>query len=113
MKIQGEEEKIGQNLTQFQTPTTNSLGIDLSIHLLEIVIKIGRHFPIILLSSASVNIILATNDLLSNSLVFATVNLGFALGNFIFLIQLHQRKKVQSNEFHSDIIESSGELRRN
>ena len=113
MKIQGEEEKVGQNLTQFLTPTSNSLGINVSIYLLEIVIKIGRHFPIILLSSASVNIMLAANDLLSNSLVFATINLGFALGNFVFLVQLHQRKNIHPNEFHSDIIESSGELRRN
>lgn len=113
MKIRGDEEKIGKSTIQFLTPTSTSLGIDLSIYLLEIVIKIGRHFPIILLSSASVNILLAANDLLSNSLVFATINLGFALGNFIFLAQLYQRKKIQPDDSNHDLIESSGELNRN
>lgn len=110
MKIQVEDKKLFHRSTQFLNPTHEYLGIDLSIYLLEIVIRIGRHFPIILLSSASINIILATNDLLANSLTFAVINLVFALGNFIFLIQLHQRKKITSNEHKSFSIESTGEL---
>lgn len=92
------DKKIGQKSIQFVTP--NSMEIGVSIHLLEIIIKIGRYFPIIFLSLASLNLLLAANDFLANSLVFATLNLMFALGDFIFLVQMHQRRKNHPNEYN-------------
>ena len=90
------DEKLGQVPIQFLTPT--SMRIDVPIHLLEIIIKVGRYFPIIFLSLASLNLLLAANDFLANSLVFAILNLMFALGDFIFLVQMRQRRKNHVNE---------------
>ena len=109
MSIQTEDVTLEGKSIDFQTPTHEYLGFDLSIYLLEIVIKIGRHFPIILLSSASINIILAANDLLANSLTFAIVNLVFASGNFVFLVQLRNRKKTENDERVLET-ESEGDL---
>ena len=110
MTYYADDRKIGSKSIQFLTPTSNSIGIDVSIYLLEIIIKIGKHFPIILLSSASLNILLATNDLLADSLFSAVLNLAFASGNFIFLVQMHQRRKVDTNEFGSVSVDSVGEM---
>ena len=109
MSVQTENVTSEDKSIHFQTPTREHLGFDLSIYLLEIVIKIGRHFPIILLSSASINIILAANDFLANSLTFAIVNLIFAGGNFVFLVQLHNRKKTIVDE-RSFVVNSQGEI---
>ncbi len=102
-----DDEKIGQRSIKFLTPTSNSIGIDASIYLLEIIIKIGKHFPIILLSSASVNILLATNDLLADSFFSAILNLAFASGNFLFLVQMHQRRKIHPNEYNCTSVRST------
>ena len=93
------DEKLGQVNAQFLTPT--SLRIDVPIHLLEIIIKVGRYFPIIFLSLASLNLLLAANDFLANSLVFAILNLMFAFGDFIFLAQMRQRRKNHVKEYNS------------
>ena len=82
--------------------TSDFINIDISIHLLEIVVKVGKYFPIILLSLASINLFLAANDFLANSLIFATLNSIFALGNFISLVQIFQRRKTHLNEYHSN-----------
>lgn len=102
------DEKIEQKSIQLIAP--NSMEINVSIHLLEIIIKVGRYFPIIFLSLASLNLLLAANDFLANSLVFATLNLMFALGDFIFLVQMHQRRKNHLNEYNFDNNRTAREL---
>ena len=86
--------QIRQRSLQFLTPTSDSIEIDVSIHLLEIIIKVGQHYPIILFSLASLNLLLAANDFLANSLFFAILNSLFALGNFISLVQIHQWRQT-------------------
>jgi len=95
-------EKIGLNSIQCITAISDSTKIDGLIYLLEIIIKVGKYFPIIIISLASLNLLLAANDLLSNSISFAILNSIFALGDFIFLVQLHQRHKANPYEYHSD-----------
>ncbi len=90
------------NQKQINFLASDFMGIDISIHLLDIIIKIGRYFPIILLSLASLNMFLAANDFLANSLTFAILNSIFALGNFISLAQIHQRRKIHSTEHRSN-----------
>lgn len=91
------EEKNGLTSIPFQI--SHSTEIDISIHLLGIIIKVGRYFPIILLSLASMNLLLAANDFLADSLVFATLNSVFALGNFVSLVQLHQWRKTHLTQY--------------
>ena len=88
-------------LKSIQFLTSDSMEIDVSIHLLEIIIKVGRHYPIILLSLASLDLLLAANDFLANSLYFAILNSMFALSNFISLVQICQWRKTHSNEYRS------------
>ena len=95
-------EKIGLNSIQCITAISDSTQIDGLIYLLEIIIKVGKYFPIIIISLASLNLLLAANDLLTNSISFAILNSIFALGNFIFLVQLHQKHKTHPYEYHSD-----------
>jgi len=94
-----DDEKIGQKSIQFLT--SDSIEIDISIHLLEIIIIVGRYFPIILLSLFSLNLLLAANDFLANSLIFAILNSMFALGNFISLVQIRQWRKAHPYEYSS------------
>ena len=94
------DESLNQKPTSFLA--SDFMGIDISIHLLDIIIKVGRYFPIILLSLASLNMFLAANDFLANSLIFAILNSIFALGNFISLAQIHQRRKSHLTERRSN-----------
>ena len=94
------DESLNQKPTSFLA--SDFMGIDISIHLLDIIIKVGRYFPIILLSLASLNMFLAANDFLANSLTFAILNSIFALGNFISLAQIHQRRKSYLTERRSN-----------
>jgi len=95
-------EKIGLNSIQFITDIFNFTKIDGLIHLLEIIIKVGKYFPIIIILLASMKLLFATNDLLTNSISFAILNSIFALGDFIFLVQLYQRHKAHPYEYSSD-----------
>lgn len=95
-------EKIGLNSIQFITAISNFTKIDGLIYLLEIIIKVGKYFPIIIISLASLKLLLAANDLLTNSISFAILNSILALGDFIFLVQMHQRHKAHPYEYHSD-----------
>jgi len=81
-------EKIGLNSIQFITDIFNFTKIDGMIHLLEIIIKVGKYFPIIIILLAGLKLLMAANDFLTNSVTFAILNSIFALGDFIFLVQL-------------------------
>lgn len=95
-------EKIGLNSIQFITGIFNFTKINGLIHLLEIIIKVGKYFPVIIILLASMKLLMAANDLLTNSITFAILNSIFALGDFIFLVQLYQRHKVHPYEYSSD-----------
>ena len=95
-------EKIGLNSIQFITDIFNFTKIIGLIHLLEIIIKVGKYFPIIIILLASLKLLMAANDLLTNSITFALLNSIFELGDFIVLVQLYQRHKVHPYEYSSD-----------
>ena len=83
--------------SQFQQYSSNSKNVVIVIYLLEAITKIGRHFPIIVLSLASLNIIMAANDFLASSFEFGILNSMFAAGGVVSLIQMHQRNRISSN----------------
>ncbi len=92
-------EKIGPNSVLSIPFISDSTKIEGLIYLLEITIKVGKHFPIIILSLAGLNLLLAANDFLANSINFAILNSMFALGGFISLVQLHQSRKAHPFEY--------------
>jgi len=93
-------EKRGINSIQFITDIFNFTKIIGLIHLLEIIIKVGKYFPIIIILLASLKLLMAANDLLTNSITFAILNSLFAIGDFIFLVQLYQRHKAHPYDFN-------------
>ena len=93
------EEKIGQNSTQGFIPISDTREMSIMIHLLEIIIKVGKYSPFIFLSLASLNLLMAVNDFLSNSIIFGILNTIFAIGGIIFLVQMNQMKKNQGREY--------------
>ncbi len=95
-------EKIGPNSVLSIPSISDSTKIEGLIYLLEITIKVGKHFPIITLSLVGLNLLLAANDFLANSINFAILNSMFALGGFISLVQIHQSRKAHPFEYHSD-----------
>lgn len=70
------------------------------IHLLEIVMKVGKYLPVIVVSFAGLNLLLAVNDFFISNTGFGILNTIFALGGFIFLVQLHQRRKIHSYDYY-------------
>ncbi len=93
-------EKKGQS-QQWITANTNSADVAVVVYVLEVVTKIGKNFPVLFLSLASLNTILAANDFLANSIEFGILNSLFAASGFIFVIQMHQDK----NQFDSKLEE--------
>lgn len=91
-----DEKKLGNNSMQWTNDISDSKEVTILIYLLEITTKIGRNFPILFLSLASLNVLLAANDFLSNSIEFGILNSLFAASGFIFLVQLRQSNKIQS-----------------
>jgi len=101
MKTYEDFENSRLNSMQIKSTIFNSTKIDGLFLLSEIIIKVGKYFPIIILSFASLNLLLAVNDLFTNNIGFAILNTLFALGNFHFLIQLHQKTKAHQYEYGS------------
>ena len=91
-----DEKKLGSNSMQWTTSISDSTEVTMLIYVLEITTKIGKNFPILFLSLASLNVLLATNDFLSNSIEFGILNSLFAASGFIFLVQMRQSNKIQS-----------------
>jgi hypothetical protein len=88
-----DEKKIGNNSIQLTTEISDSAEVSVVIYLLEIITKVGKHFPILFLSLASLQLLLAANDFLANSIEFGILNSLFAASSFIFLVQMHQMKR--------------------
>ena len=79
---------------------SDSTKLGALIHFLEIAMKVGKYLPVIVVSFAGLNLLLAVNDFLISNTGFGIVNSIFALGGFIFLVQLHQRRKIHSYEYY-------------
>ena len=90
------ERKIKKNSKQWVPIISGSTEVTMLIYSLDIITKIGKNFPIIFLSLASLNILLAANDFLTNRIEFGILNSLFAVNGFIFLVQTHQSNRVQS-----------------
>ena len=97
------EEKIGTNFQQGTILISDTREMSMMIHLLEVIIKIGKYSPIIFLSLASLNLLMAVNDFFSNSIIFGILNTIFALGGIVFLVQMHQMRKNQNHEKSSSL----------
>jgi hypothetical protein len=67
----------------------------------EIILKVSKHFPILIFSFASLKLLLVVNDIYSNNIGFAVLNSIFAIGDFIFLVQICQRRKTHEKQTHS------------
>ena len=83
-----QEDNLGMKLEHFVPPLFYSTQIALSVYLLDIIIKMGKNFPIISVSLTGFNLWLAITDFLANNLGFAILNSLFAIGGLIFLIQM-------------------------
>jgi hypothetical protein len=70
------------------------------IHLLGIVMTIGKYLPLIVAGFAVLNLTLAVLSFtVWNNLVSGVINSVFALGGFIFLAQLLRRRKIHRYEY--------------
>jgi len=67
----------------------------------EIILKVSKHFPIIILSFASLKLLLVVNDIYSNNIGFAVLNSIFTIGDFVFLVQIYRRRKTNEKHTHS------------
>ena len=94
MTNSADEKKLGNNSMQWTTSSSDSTEVTMLIYVLEITTKIGRNFPILFLSLASLNVLLAANDFLANRFEFGILNSLFAASNFIFLGQIIQNNKI-------------------
>lgn len=79
---------------------SDSTKLGALIHLLEMVMKVGKYLPVIAVSFAGINLLLAVNDFIISNTGFGILNAIFALGGFIFLVQLHQRRKIHSYDYY-------------
>ena len=87
-------------MVQDTSSISDSTKLGALIHLLEIVMKIGKYLPVIVVSFAGLNLLLAINDFFISNTGFGILNAIFALGGFIFLVQLHQRRKIHSYDYY-------------
>ena len=86
--------KSGQKLEHFVTPISDSAKINLFVHLLDVIIKAGKYFPIISVCLTGLNLLLAVNDFLTNNIGFAVLNSMFVIGGLIFVIQMRLTDKA-------------------
>ena len=90
-----DEKKIEKSSMQWVPVISGSPEIFMLIYSLDIITKVGKNLPIIFLSLASLNVLLAANDFLVNNIEFGILNSLFAANGFIFLVQTHQSNRVQ------------------
>ena len=70
------------------------------IHLLGVIMTIGKYLPLIVAGFAVVNLTLAILSFaVWNSLISGVINSIFALGGFIFLSQLLGRRKIHRYDY--------------
>lgn len=74
--------------------------INALIHLLGVVMKVGKYLPLIVGAFAFVNLTIAIMSFLVwNSIISGVINSALALGGFIFLVQLVRRRKIHRYEY--------------
>lgn len=102
MKNYSQNEKPSQKSSNWLSSISDSARIGVAVHILDVVIKVGKLFPIIFLSLASLNIFLAANDFLANSMGTAILNSVFGLGDVLFLAQMRLKghSSIQSGGLH-------------
>lgn len=88
-------------------PISDSTKVTLLVHVLEIVIKAGKHMQIISLSSSSFNMLLAVDGFLTDSIGLGITNLIFSLGGFFFVLQMY---KMNRNQHHKPRLTSEAFL---
>ena len=89
------EKKIEKNSKQWIPILSGSKEITILVCSLEIITKIGKNSPILFLSLASLNVLLAANDFLSNSIEFGIMNSLMAANGFIFVVQMQHNDRFQ------------------
>ena len=95
MSIYADEKKPEKNSMQWIPIISGPKEITMLVYSLELITKIGKNSPILFLSLASLNVLLATNDFLTNNIEFGIMNSLFAANGFVFLIQTHQNNRIQ------------------
>lgn len=91
MKNFATQKKVSQKSTQRLTFFSDSAKIGMAVHSLDAIIKVGKLFPVIFLSLAGLNIFMATNDFLSNSMAGAIFNSVLGIGDVLFLAQMRMK----------------------
>jgi hypothetical protein len=95
MASYADEKKIEKSSMQRVPVISDSSEISMLIYSLDLITKIGKNLPILFLSLASLNVLLAANDFLANNIEFGILNSLFAANGFIFLVQTHQSNRIQ------------------
>jgi uncharacterized membrane-anchored protein YitT (DUF2179 family) len=86
----------------------SSEKLDALAHGINLLKKIGKNLPFIVLAFAGVNVILAIFDYSSRNYGFAILNTIFAVGGINFFIQLLKRRNIHSYDYHTpNIAENS------
>lgn len=99
--MNAEMKLMHSNSNQNKSPLFEFPKFDGIYLLSEIILKVSKHFPIIIFSFASLKLLLVVNDVYSNNIGFAVLNSIFAIGDFIFLVQICQRRKTHKKYTHS------------
>ena len=81
-----------------------STKVGIFVHLLDVLIKVGKYFPIISLTLACLNLFLAFTDFLTNNLGIGILHSIFAISGFIFLIHMRQTTKSNIQKIDSNKI---------
>ena len=80
-----DEKKIEKSSMQWVPVISGSSDISMLIYSLDIITKVGKNLPILFLSLASLNVLLAANDFLANNIEFGILNSLFAANGLSFL----------------------------
>lgn len=89
---------IGHKSESWLTFISDFTFIGIFVHLLDLVIKIGRHFPLVSISMVGLNLLLAVNDFVAQNIAFAILNSLFAISGLVFLLQMHLMGKIHKND---------------
>jgi len=66
--------------------------IERAISLIEITLTVGRHILHLIWSLIGISVALAVYDFSTNNIVWGIISSLFALGGFIFMVQIYQHR---------------------
>lgn len=78
--------------------------LDALAHGIDLIKKIGKRLPFIVLAFAGINVILAVYDYFIANYGVAILNTIFAAGGINFFIQLHKRRNIHSYDYNGNQI---------